>query len=766
MLLNFSARYVTITALACFITACHDEATHSIPDAPQATIGTHIIPIPTLSGEDVAVVDGQLPINNDNRVARAYVETYSPILQILRGFDEIWYQGDNTWANFADADVFNSPSNTQGAPTAQGGASKSTQHVLKRLFNHTQVRNQKVWNENFDYVRTLTRQGQSQPDVDRNNKSAMALAYLDDQREKGFSITSGLGPLAKLYRDGANSTSPFSVDANGTVSLNNHTMDIVKNTYQKGLANGTNYGTTEKDGQTTPLNNVVLLLNDISAYGASTEAPKYHFASPRPWRLNQDYSVASYDKVSDLTQYACLNADGSVNGYKYYDKPNQPLTTPMKGLLCAARTIYTEDDPANNPGHYKDQSFATQDALSNGDPWISGRAKDGAFPSGHTTEAYDRGLGLAYAIPQRFQEMVTRAGDLGENRIVASMHSPLDVIGGRIMGLAVTAATLYDPGNQTAKAAAVAQAEQYFEQNMPSDYDSVNAFAHCTTDEEQPCDAQDAYADHQAMKEKYRAYMTYGFSPLDKASKGPEVPKGAEVLLETRLPYLTAPQRRAVLASTEIDSNYPVIDQSRGWGRINLVDAADGYGAFNGDVDVYMDASKGGFYAADRWRNDISGQGMLHKSGTGKLSLEGENTYQGGTLLDGGTLVAVSSSAFGSNTLYQNDGTVQVSIRGGDQETSKGTLNVSDYVIKDGSLALDLTHNARISAQNSIFIQGGTLELTVPSITTTTRYEVLNADYIEGQFSQVVAQDASGNRYEASLNYSDNTVTVTVQPSA
>ncbi|SJL83581.1 phosphatase PAP2 family protein [Vibrio palustris] len=765
MLLKHPSRLFAMTAIACAITACHhdDETTYEQPEAPHATLGAQSVPVPTLSGTDIAVVDGDIQTTNNKHNAEAYTYAKNPILQILRGFDEVWYQGESDWANFADASVF-----TDGPAqfTAEGGASNSTQAVLKRLFNKTQVRNEKAWHENFDYVRTLTRSGESQPDVDRNDPQAMALAYLDDQRQKGFSITSGLGPLASLYRDGANSTSPFTTNAQGDVVLNGQAMDVLKNTYQKGLDKGTNYGTIDKDGQATSLNEVVSLLNHIRDYGASTEAPKYHFVSPRPWRLNRDYSVASYQNVSDLTQYTCLNADGSVNGYKYYDMPSNPISQPMLGLLCAGRTIYTEDEPINNPGHYDDQTFSMQNALQEGDNWISGRAKDGAYPSGHTTEAYDRSLGMAYAIPQRFQEMVARAGDLGENRIVASMHSPFDVIGGRIMGLAVTAATLSDPNNIATKSAAVAQANLYFEQNMPSDYDSVNEFAHCTTDANQPCNAQDAYADHQAMKEKYRAYMTYGFSKLDEASKAPQVPKGAEVLLETRLPYLTTEQRRAVLASTEIDSNYPVINESRGWGRINLVDAADGYGAFNGDVDVYMDASKGGFYAADRWRNDIAGIGMLHKSGTGKLSLEGNNSYQGGTLLDGGTLAAASNTAFGTHTLYQNDGTVQVSIRGGDQDPSKGTLSVSDYVIKDGSLALDLTHNARISAQNSIYIEGGTLRLTVPNITTTTSYEVLNADYIEGQFSQVIAQDTSGQRYTASLSYSENTVTVTLQPRA
>jgi hypothetical protein len=59
------------------------------------------------------------------------------------------------------------------------------------------------------------------------------------------------------------------------------------------------------------------------------------------------------------------------------------------------------------------------------------------------------------------------------------------------------------------------------------------------------------------------------------------------------------------------------IDDPEGWGRPNLFAAADGYGAFHGNVIVDMDASKAGLFAFDRWRNDFGGDGKLTKRGTG-----------------------------------------------------------------------------------------------------------------------------------------------------
>lgn len=45
-------------------------------------------------------------------------------------------------------------------------------------------------------------------------------------------------------------------------------------------------------------------------------------------------------------------------------------------------------------------------------------------------------------------------------------------------------------------------------------------------------------------------------------------------------------------------------------GPTNLFAAADGYGVFDSDVTVTLDAALGGFDAADTWRNDIDGSGV------------------------------------------------------------------------------------------------------------------------------------------------------------
>src|SRR5699024_5060666 len=79
---------------------------------------------------------------------------------------------------------------------------------------------------------------------------------------------------------------------------------------------------------------------------------------------------------------------------------------------------------------------------------------DGGVPSGHTTASYIASLAMSYSVPEQMHSLVLNACELGNSRVVAGMHSVLDVIGGRMSGTAITTGNLADERNDEAKAAA------------------------------------------------------------------------------------------------------------------------------------------------------------------------------------------------------------------------------------------------------------------------------------------------------------------------
>ncbi|MDP5238012.1 phosphatase PAP2 family protein [Uliginosibacterium sp. 31-16] len=361
-------------------------------------------------------------------------------------------------------------------------------------------------------------------------------------------------------------------------------------------------------------------------------------------------------------------------------------------------------------------------------------ATDGGFPSGHTAEAWRDTLPMAYLFPQRFQELITRAMEMGENRILSGMHSPLDVMGGRVQATAVVAYSL----NKTAmdKAATYKLVQDYLmAQTGTSDFNALNTYAHTVKTTDTGNANYDRFADYTSNKSFFTQKLTYGLPKIAaNDGKAASVPKGAEVLLETRLPYLTAAQRRVVLKTTEIDSGYPLANDEEGWGRLNLFAAADGYGAFNGDVAVSMDASLGGFNARDSWKNDIAGAGKLTKLGTGSLRLSGANTYTGGTVIAAGTLAADAASAFGKGDVFVKGGALECAAPaalaiGGAYTQTAGNLNLVMRGASKGVLAINGTAT----------LAGGTLSVSFSGYTPAVgdTLTVLTAGKRNGSFSSV-----------------------------
>ncbi len=100
-------------------------------------------------------------------------------------------------------------------------------------------------------------------------------------------------------------------------------------------------------------------------------------------------------------------------------------------------------------------------------------------------------------------------------------------------------------------------------------------------------------------------------------------------------------------------------------------------------------------------KNTLSGSGSLVKIGTGELTLIGDNDYSGGTTITGGTLIAASVNALGSGDI-DNSGVLQV----GEGEL-KNTLFGSGSLVKTGTGELTLSGDNTYSGGTTI--SGGTL---------------------------------------------------------
>jgi len=445
------------------------------------------------------------------------------------------------------------------------------------------------------------------------------------------------------------------------------------------------------------------ILNENTAIAASITQHRTPAEVKRSFLT--DRRSLSYSIISGLGPFEKAFIQNAGAATDYYDVPDapQPANTPyskvkwadpnsklgaMVQLVEATRGSFGGTGvPKNTFQYHRPYRLSSRD-LPN--PYLvnvmaAAPQTDYDFPSGHTTAGFETGEMLGYAFPERFQQLVTRSSEMGYDRILAGRHSPLATMGGRMFGTAVTASVLNDPANQALLKQAYQEAHSANLQSSPL----VNS--------------SDSYGNYKENQKNYCYRMTYDLPQIGIKGQPMRVPKGAEVLLATRLPYLSATQRRIVLATTGIDSGYPLLDDAEGWGRLDLFTAANGFGDLPEKTTVNMDAAKGGFNAKDTWRNDIKGSGKLVKQGTGALTLNGNNGFTGGVEVDKGELNLAAANAAGAGKLKVQNGTLAT--------TTAVTLQRGYQQAKRGTLALTVTKATALKIQGKAQL-AGTLRLT------------------------------------------------------
>ncbi|MCU5771667.1 phosphatase PAP2 family protein [Erwiniaceae bacterium BAC15a-03b] len=263
----------------------------------------------------------------------------------------------------------------------------------------------------------------------------------------------------------------------------------------------------------------------------------YYLADALGPRLGQAF-LAAYDK-GELSKAAALIKASEVSTSAAKKHFNYPRPFLVKG-----NSIHLVPDDV---------------VVKDNQPYT---ADGGSFPSGHTNTGYTDALLLAEMVPERFDALMERGARYGYSRIVLGVHYPLDIIGSRMVVQRNVAHYLNDPHYHALFNEARDQLRSALEKECGT------SLAECA----QTAGQDDPYRSP-AMKDFYRFTMSYGLPQQQVSPSRVVVPDGAEVLLETALPRLSAAQRRALMVNSALPAGYPLsgstADQAF-WQRLDL----------------------------------------------------------------------------------------------------------------------------------------------------------------------------------------------------
>ncbi|TXM64754.1 autotransporter outer membrane beta-barrel domain-containing protein [Methylobacterium sp. WL12] len=495
--------------------------------------------------------------------------------------------------------------------------------------------------------------------------------------------------------------------------------------------------------------------------------------------LNQAYSVFSADlgvAKNYFANGAATNPSTTPAGYvpvpavapAGYTLPTGPYTIPAGSPAGAAGTTGTlpnRSDSVLDLAYGVRNTQAGQDVYGSSRPIqvaqarynvfdptaLSGIATNPSFPSGHTQYAYTDGYLLAMLVPQQYQNMLLRASDYGNSRIVLGVHYPLDIIASRafsaydlaqaftnpayVNNAATTGTAINVPGLFT-KAAAELQAYEAAQ--------CGNTVAACAASAANT--VNNPYLPSAANQALYQARLTYGLPTLTFAqapreaapANGPD----ASILLAPLYGGSTAAARtiapngglygtlqtstiNQILVNTQTNALAALYGTDLSyWARLDLYSAAGYFGNVAGTL--RMDA-------ADTLNTNvgIGGGGALYANGT----IAGLVTVNGGGLL-GGTGTVGGITALSGGTVAPGN--------------SIGTLTVSGNAAFAAGSTFQVEANAagqsdRLAVGGAATLAGGTVQVLAAagSYDPRTQYAILTAaGGVAGQFSGVTANFA------------------------
>jgi len=208
-----------------------------------------------------------------------------------------------------------------------------------------------------------------------------------------------------------------------------------------------------------------------------------------------------------------------------------------------------------------------------------------SYPSGHTTYGYTGALLLAILVPERYEQMIVRGAEYGNDRVIMGSHYVMDVIGGRSLALYDMAHLLAnDPAYMglSVRGAAPVKDFQAAVKKARVELDSVmqtgcgNSVAACANED------IGRFSNPAANQTFYEATQTYNLPVVyPKNASGVEdvarIAPEAGYLLTIAFPSITLEQADKILTETEGPGGGFLDDGSSSfevYSRLDLVAAA------------------------------------------------------------------------------------------------------------------------------------------------------------------------------------------------
>lgn len=308
--------------------------------------------------------------------------------------------------------------------------------------------------------------------------------------------------------------------------------------------------TSSDDGKTARFGNISPAVDELIAYTNATErsdsgAAKFFFAN---------LTLDGKHPVSPAAVAILKAAGGSPDVFgKAYKLP-----AGSKGA-----NIYGDSRPFLTEPHLT--IITTKDFFgvpSSSVAYLRGPSQNlvnsPSYPSGHATYGYAEAVLLALLLPERYPQMIVRAAEYGNDRIILGAHYTMDVLGARTLALYDVAQLLANKPGYVGVKKGTYEIDDFRKALLVARGDVAKALAAACHGTLEACARNDQgrFADPVKNQIFYEATQTYRLPVVfSQSAKGTEdvakLAPEAGYLLTAAFPYLTLARADAILTATE-----------------------------------------------------------------------------------------------------------------------------------------------------------------------------------------------------------------------